>query len=69
MLLKVRYLIKPFLLHTSNVNRCPKCSDYDGAVESPGVINEKGASLMAAYSNIDSNLMFHLHVILYVVHL
>ena len=34
--------------------RCPKCSDYTGAVESPGVINEKGASVLAAYSNVDS---------------
>ena len=34
--------------------RCPKCTNYDSALESPGVAHEKGASVLATYSNVDS---------------
>ena len=34
---------------------CNKCINYDSPLEAPGtVINEKGASVMATYSNIES---------------
>ena len=37
--------------------RCTKCNNYDGPLETPSVINEKGASVMAAYSNVDSKFV------------
>lgn len=43
-----------FLFFLVSVFRCPKCMNYDSALESPGVVSEKGASVMAAYSNVDS---------------
>ena len=35
-------------------NRCSKCSNFDSSLESPSAANEKGASVMAAYSEVDS---------------
>lgn len=34
-------------------NRCRKCSDFDSSLDSPGATNEKGASVMASYSEVD----------------
>ena len=33
---------------------CTRCTNYDSALESPGVGNEKGASVLATYNNVDS---------------
>ena len=41
---------------TKCYSRCNKCMDYDNPLETPSAINEKGASVMAAYSNVDSEL-------------
>ena len=42
------------------MGRCPKCLNYDSALESPGVVNEKGASVMATYSSVDSESLLDL---------
>ena len=35
-------------------SRCTKCTNYNSPLETQGVINEKGASVMATYSNVES---------------
>ena len=36
---------------------CNKCTDYDSPLEAQSVMNEKGASVMATYSNVESELV------------
>ena len=46
--------VKILAMLSSLVFRCSRCTNYDSALESPGVGNEKGASVLATYNNVDS---------------